>query len=318
MRRPATPAALVLLLVACTSPGAGTAGSGAGSGPSRGPGGASAPAASAPAPGGPSAEDAAAAEFEELERRFDARLGLFAVDTGSGRALAHRADERFGFASTLKALAAGALLQRTSDAELDEVVTWSAGELVPHSPVTERHAGSGLPLREVARAAVTVSDNTAANVVLERLGGPARLEADLRALGDATTEVVDAEPELNDVAPGEVENTTSPRAVAASLRAYALDGALAAGDREQLVKWLRGNTTGDELVRAGVPAGWVVGDKTGRAGVHGSLNDVAVLWPPGGRAPWVLAVLSDRADVDAEPDPALVAAATRVVVGRLR
>ncbi|WP_369069622.1 class A beta-lactamase [Kineococcus terrestris] len=263
-------------------------------------------------------DDAAAQErFAALEEEFDARLGLFALDTGSGRVLAHRADERFAFASTVKALAAGAVLAATTDEELDAVVTWDEADLVPHSPVTERRTRDGLPLREVARAAVTVSDNTAANVLLERLGGPAGLEADLRALGDATTEVEDVEPALNDVVPGQVANTSTPRALAEALRAYALGGALDDGDRAQLLEWLRGNETGDEMVRAGVPDGWVVGDKTGRSGDYGNLNDVAVVHPPGDRAPWVLAVLTDRPDVDAEPDPALVAGAARVVVEHL-
>ncbi|WP_432543725.1 class A beta-lactamase [Kineococcus sp. SYSU DK002] len=269
----------------------------------------SAPAATAP--------DRAGERFAQLEREFGARLGVFAVDTGSGRTVAHRAGERFGFASTYKALAAGELLAATTDAELDAVVTWTADELVAHSPVTGRHVGSGLPLREVAGASVTVSDNTAANVVLERLGGPAGLEARLRALGDATTEVEHGEPEVNDVAPGDVEDTSTPQALATALRAHAVDGALEPADRAQLVEWLRGSTTGGGLIRAGVPAGWVVGDKTGRTGTRGSLNDIGVVWPGGDRAPWVLAVLSDRADVDAEPDEALLAAATGVVVAEL-
>ncbi|WP_432543557.1 class A beta-lactamase [Kineococcus sp. SYSU DK002] len=281
---------------------------------------ATSPAPAATAAPGPSDGDARTAglRFEELEREFDARLGLFAVDTGSGKTVTHRADERFGFASTYKALAAGALLAETTDAELDEVVTWTAGELVAHSPVTEQHTGSGLPLREVAGASVTVSDNTAANVVLERLGGPAGFEADLRALGDGTTEVQNVEPEVNDIAPGDPEDTSTPRAMATSLRAYAVGDALEPGDREQFVQWLRANTTGGEQIRAGVPQGWQVGDKTGHAGVYGNQNDIGVIWPGEGRAPWVVAVLTDRADVDAESDNALLARATEVVVAELR
>ena len=311
MRSPLTTAALAVCLVGCSNPP-----------PAADPPTAtttsttSTTSSSTGATTGTDAPDAAAGEFAQLEQRFDARLGLFAVDTGSGRTLAHRADERFAFASTFKALAAAAVLERTSDAELDAVVTWEAGDLVAHSPVTEDHVGTGLPLRAVAEAAVTVSDNTAANLLLDHLGGPGALEEDLRALGDTATEVDDREPEVNGYAPGQVRNTSTPRAMATSLRACAVGDALQAGDREQLVRWLRANTTGDGQVRAGVPAGWVVGDKTGRAGVHGNQNDIAVVWPPG-RAPWVLALLTDRAGVDDEPDEALLAEATRVVVQRL-
>lgn len=260
---------------------------------------------------------AAEAEFARLEERYDARLGLFAVDTGTGRTLGHRADERFAFASTYKALAAGALLARTSDADLDAVVTWRAGDLVAHSPVTGEHVEDGLPLRDLARAAVTVSDNTAANLLLARLGGPAGLQQELRGLGDEVTTVDSGEPAVNDVEPGDLADTSTPAAMAGSLRAYATGTALAPEDRAQLVAWLRAGTTGDDLVRAGVPQGWVVGDKSGHAGRYGNQGDVAVVWPPGGRAPWVLAVLTDRAAVDAPSEAALLAEATRVVVQRL-
>ncbi|WP_432548837.1 class A beta-lactamase [Kineococcus sp. SYSU DK004] len=303
------PAALVLVLTGCSATAPESAPTTSRPAPT------SSPAPTTSADDGQAA--AAQARFAALEEEFDARLGLFALDTGSGRVLAHRADERFAFASTFKALAAGAVLAATTEEELDAVVTWDEQDLVPHSPVTGQRTRDGLPLRDVARAAVTVSDNTAANLLLERVGGPAGLEADLRALGDATTEVEDVEPAVNDVAPGQVANTSTPRALAQALRAYALGDALDDGDRAQLLEWLRANETGDEMVRAGVPDGWGVGDKTGRSGAYGNLNDVAVVQPPDGRAPWVLAVLTDRADVDAEPDPALVARAARVVVDHL-
>ncbi|WP_432523219.1 class A beta-lactamase [Kineococcus sp. SYSU DK006] len=265
----------------------------------------------------PTVDSAAQAQLAQLETRFDARLGLFAIDTATGRTVAHRAQERFGFASTCKAFAAAAVLAETTDAELDAVVTWSVEDVVAHSPVTEQHTGSGLPLREVAESAITVSDNTAANLLVERLGGPAGLEQDLRALGDASTEVENDEPEVNDIVPGDPADTSTPEAMARTLQAYAVGDVLESGDREQFVQWLRANTTGDEQVRAGVPDGWVVGDKTGHAGVHGNQNDIAVVWPAGGRAPRVLAVPTDRADVDADSDNALLAAATRVVVQHL-
>ena len=320
MKRLLTSAVLALTLAGCgagtstgTSAGTSADDETASTGTSSAPGSPGAPAGTT----GAAVDTAAQARFAQLEERFDARLGLFALDTGSGRTVEHRADERFAFASTYKALAAAAVLDRTTDAELDAVVTWGAGDLVEHSPVTEDHVGTGLPLREVAQAAITVSDNTAANLLLEHLGGPQALEADLRALGDSATEVENGEPEVNDHAPGEVQDTSTPRAMATSLQAYAVGEALEAGDREQLVQWLQANTTGDEQVRAGVPAGWLVGDKTGHAGVYGNQNDIAVIWPAGDRAPWVLALLTDRAGVDDESDNALLAEATEVVVQQL-
>ncbi|MGY1653407.1 class A beta-lactamase [Geodermatophilus sp. SYSU D01119] len=255
------------------------------------------------------------AEFAALEARFDARLGVFAVDTGSGATLEHRADERFAYASTVKALAAGALLARTSPADLQRPVPVTPADLTTaYSPVTGTRVGQSMTLAELCDAAVRFSDNTALNLLLRELGGPAGLDAALEAIGDDVTEVARTEPELNSAVPGDPRDTTTPRALAGSLRFYAVDGA-AADDRAQLLDWLRRNTTGDALIRAGVPADWDIGDKTG-TGAYGTRNDVAVLTPPG-RAPIVLAVMSSRDEPDADHDDALIAEAARVVVAGL-
>lgn len=256
-----------------------------------------------------------AAAFADLEARFDARLAVYAVDTGSERAVAHRADERFAYASTFKALAAGVLLQQTSDAQLDTVVNYTEADLVTYSPITEGGIDSGMTLRELADAAVRYSDNTAANLLLQELGGPAGLQLALRRLGDDVTQVDRFEPDLNEATPGDDRDTSTARALAGGLRELAVEDTLTVADRAVLDAWLQGNTTGDDLVRAGVPEGWVVGDKTG-AGGYGTRNDIAVLRPPG-REPLVIAVLSSRDESDAGYDDALVAEAARVAVTAL-
>ncbi|WP_435830274.1 class A beta-lactamase [Micromonospora echinospora] len=268
--------------------------------------------ASTPTAAAPSAADRS---FGALEARFAARLGVFAIDTGSGATVTHRADERFAYASTFKALLAAALLDATTPAQLDRVVRYTRADLLAHAPVTREHVGTGMSLRDLADAAVRYSDNTAANLILAELGGPAGLARHLRALGDRTTKPVRTEPALNEATPGDERDTSTPRALATDLRAYVLGDALDAGDRALLTDWLRRNTTGDALIRAGVPAGWTVGDKTGTA-AYGTRNDIAVLWPPEG-APIVLAVLSSRAAEDAEHDDALIAEATRVTLDAL-
>ncbi|WDZ84992.1 class A beta-lactamase [Micromonospora cathayae] len=254
--------------------------------------------------------------FAALEDRFGARLGVHAVDTGSGATVGHRADERFAYASTFKALLAGALLDATTTAELDRVVRYTRADLVAHSPVTGRHVADGMSLRDLADAAVRYSDNTAANLLLKQLGGPAGFAGHLRAIGDTTTKPARTETDLNEATPSDERDTSTPRALATDLRAYVLGDALDAGDRAVLTGWLRGNTTGDKLIRAGVPAGWTVGDKTGSGG-YGTRNDIAVLWPPDG-APIVLAVMSSRDAKDAKHDDALIAAAAQVTVAALR
>ncbi|WP_372494790.1 class A beta-lactamase [Micromonospora salmantinae] len=253
--------------------------------------------------------------FRQLEERFDARLGVYAIDTGTGRTVRYRADERFAYSSTFKALAAAEILDETTDAELERVVRYSADDLVTYSPITEQHVAEGMTLRAIADAAVRYSDNTAGNLMLRHLGGPQRFEKELREVGDKITDPTRYETELNEARPGDRRDTSTPRALAEDLRAYAVADALEPADRDILTGWLRGNTTGGELIRAGVPDGWVVGDKTG-AGGYGTRNDIAVIWPPD-RAPIVLAVLSSRDQKDAAYDNALIAQATEAVIAAL-
>ncbi|GAB7192063.1 class A beta-lactamase Bla1 [Kineococcus sp. NUM-3379] len=284
-------------------------------GSASGPGTPPAVPSSAPASSATTPAPLTSAAFGRLEAEFDARLGVYAVDTGTGRTVEHHPDDRFAYTSTFKALAAAAVLDSTTPAQLDEVVRWSREDLVTYSPVTEKHVETGLTLREVADAAVRYSDNTAGNLLLARLGGPAGFEAALRAIGDTVTDPERIETALNEAVPGDVRDTSTPRALAADLRAYAVGGELEPGDRAQLVNWLRRNTTGDALVRSVVPPGWRVGDKTGGGG-HGTRNDIAVVWPPG-RAPVVLAVLSSRDEPGARYDDALVARAAHAALDAL-
>ncbi|RIJ53643.1 class A beta-lactamase, partial [Clavibacter phaseoli] len=216
------------------------------------------------------------------EERFGARLGVHAVDTGTGAEVSWRADERFAYASTIKAPLAAALLDRVGIAGMDRAVPIEAADILSYAPVTETRVGGTMTLRELAEAAMTRSDNTAANLLLEALGGPAELDAALTALGDDTTVVSRAEPDLNQAIPGDDRDTTTPRAAAALLRAYALGdpGALAdpldADERALFTGWLKATQTGATLGRAELPADWTVGDKSG-LGAYASRGDVAVI-----------------------------------------
>jgi beta-lactamase class A len=251
----------------------------------------------------------------ELERRFDARLGVYALDTGSGRELAHRSDERFAMCSVFKAVAAAAVLDRTPPEHLDQRVHYRESDLAAYSPIAEQHVADGMTIRELCDAAVRYSDNTAGNLLLADLGGPTGITTFARSLGDEVTRLDRTEPELNTAIPGDERDTTTPRAIAGLFRALVLGDRLDPTDRGLLTDWLVGNTTGDARIRAGVPADWRVGDKTG-TGSYGTANDVAVLWPPDA-APIVLAVLSSRTTEDADSDDALLAEAARVVAEEL-
>ena len=255
--------------------------------------------------------------FEELERRHDARLGVFGVDTGSGRTVVHRADERFAYCSTHKALSAGALLRRRSLREMRRAVVIDAADLVHPSPVCSRHVGSRMTLLELCDAAVRFSDNTAANHLLAELGGPPGLERELRSIGDRRTRCDRYEPQLSSAVPGDTRDTSTPRALAEDLRAFVIEPVLPGDRRPLLAGWLRRNTTGGALIRAAAPDDWAVGDKTGSGG-YGTRNDIAILWPPR-RAPIALAVLSrrDHAGPYAVRDDRLIAAAARVALAAL-
>ncbi|MGR8009517.1 class A beta-lactamase [Streptomyces hypolithicus] len=249
-------------------------------------------------------------EFGRLERKFDARLGVYALDTGSGRTITHRPDERFAYASTCKALLAGAVLDKNSLRQMDRLVRYGRDDLIANSPIAERHVATGLTLRELCDAAVRYSDNAAANLLFRELGGPRGLQDALRALGDNVTRCDRYEVALSDAVPGDPRDTSTPRALATDLRAYVLGTTLPADKRAVLTDWLKRNTTGDKAIRAGAPDGWTVGDKTGTGG-YGTRNDIAIVWPPGA-APIALAVLSRRDTKDAERDDALIARAAEV------
>ncbi|MGG1576249.1 class A beta-lactamase, partial [Fictibacillus sp. NRS-1165] len=207
-------------------------------------------------------------DFAKLEKKFDARLGVFALDTGTNKTVTYRSDKRFAYASTHKALAVGALLQQKSIEDLNQRITYTRDDLVNFNPITEKHVDTGMTLKELCDASIRYSDNTAENLILKQLGGPSGLKKSLREIGDNVTNPERFEPELNEVKPGEKHDTSTPRALATSLQAFAIGDALPTEKRTILTNWLKRNTTGDTLISAGVPKSWEVADKTG-AGSYG-------------------------------------------------
>ncbi|KIV72741.1 Beta-lactamase class A [Bacillus mycoides] len=255
-------------------------------------------------------------EFSQLEKKFDARLGVYAIDTGTNRTIAYRPNERFAFASTYKALAAGVLLQQNSTEKLNEVITYTKDDLVEYSPITEKHVDTGMKLGEIAEAAVRSSDNTAGNILFNKIGGPKGYEKALRQMGDRVTMADRFETELNEAIPGDIRDTSTAKAIATNLKDFTVGNALPADKRKILTEWMKGNATGDKLIRAGVPTDWVVGDKSG-AGSYGTRNDIAIVWPPN-RAPIIIAILSSKDEKEATYDNKLIADAAEVVINALK
>ncbi|WP_159912492.1 class A beta-lactamase [Pantoea sp. 18069] len=222
----------------------------------------------------------------QIEIDSGGRLGVAVLDTHSGLAYAHRGMERFPMCSTFKFLAAALVLARVDQGQeqLTRRIAVQASDIVPHAPATQPRVG-GLPMTmaELCDAAVTLSDNPAANLLLQSFGGPQALTAYARSLGDDFTRLDRIEPDLNEALPGDPRDTTTPEAMLQTLRKIVLGDALSPTSRAQIVRWLQDNKTGDRKLRAQLPAGWRVGDKTGGGG-YGTNNDIGVLWPPG-RAP---------------------------------
>ncbi|MEK6348526.1 MAG: class A beta-lactamase [Burkholderia sp.] len=248
-----------------------------------------------------------------IEASFGGRLGVAAIDTGSKARIMYRADERFAFCSTFKTILVAAVLARASgDARLmSSVIRYTPHDLVSYSPVSSKHVATGMTVAALCAAALQYSDNSAANLLIRLIGGPAAVTAYARSTGDAEFRLDRIETSLNDAVPGDERDTTTPGAMAETLRRITLGDTLDPAGRAQLVTWMLGNTTGDARIRAGAPAGWRVADKTG-SGDYGSANDVAVLYSPS-RAPVVLAVYTTRLAKDAAYDNAAIAAVARVV-----
>lgn len=261
-----------------------------------------------------------AGAIRQIERRSGGRLGLALLDTATGARFAQRGDERFPMCSTFKFLLSGAVL-RAADAgrlRMERAVPVRRGDIVAHSPLTERFVGRTMTLAQLCHATMTESDNAAANLLLAQVGGPAGVTRFTRALGDPVTRLDRIEPALNQSVPGDPRDTTSPLAMLHSLNALTLGRVLTPASRRALIGWMIANRTGDDRLRAGLAAGWRAADKTG-SGAHGSNNDIALLWPRGRRPVLVACYLNGSrndhatlATVHAAVARAIVAAVGRV------
>lgn len=264
-------------------------------------------------------QDAAESALAAAEKAVGGRLGVGILDTGSGRIVGQRLDERFAMCSTFK-LALAAMVLREADAgrlSLDERIVYTKADLQSYAPITSQHLADGhMTVVALAEAAQTTSDNTAANLLLRRLGGPARFTASVREAGDAATRLDRFEPTLNLVVPGDDRDTTTPRAMATLVAKYLTTDYLSAASRERLIGWMVATTTGQKRIRAGFPADWRAGDKTGTAQADemtDKVNDIAIAFPPG-RAPLVVTAYFDsvRKTGATQPgDEAALAAAGR-------
>ena len=242
-----------------------------------------------------------------LEARLQAlesgagRLGVCVLDTGSGAHVGHRLDERFALCSTFKLALAAACLREADHGRLDlsEVLPYSESDLLEWAPVTREHlAEGGLSIGRLAQAAQEISDGTAANLLVRRLGGPAGVTARFRDMGDSVTRLDRYEPDLGLVLSADLRDTTSPAAMAQLVQRMTTGELLQPTSRDRLIEWMRNTRTGAHRLRAGLPEGWLTGNKTGTGRAEGTTNkcnDIAITWPPG-RGPIVIAVYYDSGE----------------------
>jgi beta-lactamase class A len=259
------------------------------------------------------------AELANIEKTSGGRLGVAVFDTKTGTGGGYRSNELFPMCSTFKLLAAAAILKRvdTGQERLDRRIPFGVSDLVVNSPTTKARVGEGnLTLAELCEAAMVMSDNTAGNLLLANLGGPAGLTAFARSLGDRTTRLDRIEPELNEALPGDPRDTTSPAAMLENIRLLVLGNALSHASRQQLTVWLLGNKTGGTRLRARLPNGWRVGDKTG-IGERGTTNDVGLFWPPR-RDPVIVAAYLTGSPASTEQRNGMIAAVGEAVAKTLR
>jgi beta-lactamase class A len=263
------------------------------------------------------AEDYQAA-FEEHERTIGGHIGLFAQNVVSGATVAWRADERFAMCSTFKASLAACVLARVDRGEdaLDRIVSYGAADIVDYAPAAKANLAKGqLTVAEACRAAVELSDNTCTNLLLARIGGPPAMTAFWRANGDDVTRLDHKEPEMSRARPPNPEDMTTPAAMAGSLRRFVLGDVLSPASRGQLIGWMRDCKTGLDMLRAGLPGGWTIGDKTGNNGKD-ALGDIAVAWPQPAR-PIVICAYTQGGSAEATQLRGLFADIGRIVGQRL-
>lgn len=260
-----------------------------------------------------------AATIDRIEQDLGARVGIVIRESGSDWSVGHRADERFLMNSTFKTLLCGAVLHRVDAGEIDlaEELAIEAADLVDYAPVTENVVGETMSVSALCHAALDMSDNTAANLLIDRMGGPQSVTAFLRGIGDPVSRLDRREPEVNTFAPDDPRDTTTPDAMASTIEVLLTGDALSPQSRRQLVDWMSDGGVTGALIRASTPEGWHVADKSG----SGNFNrNIVAMVTPQDRAPFFIAIFLSDAEADFDTRNAAVIAlseaAMQVVTSR--
>ena len=241
----------------------------------------------------------------KLEIAAKANIGVYAVDTDSGKIINYNPSKRFAYCSTHKVFTVAEILHRYSPEQLQEVIHYKEDDILSYAPVTKEHVDTGMTLFDICEAAVRLSDNTAANLIIAKLGGIKNFKLALRELGDDITNPVRLEPEMNEFIPGDDSDTSTPKQMALNLQKYILGDVLNEEQKQILINWMTDNTITDNLIKASVPDNCKVIDKSG-SGTYGTRNDIAIIYPESGK-PIIMAIMTNRKMKYAIPDDKLIA-----------
>lgn len=257
-------------------------------------------------------------EFDKIEKDNNTTVGVYGINTENGKKVQHNANERFAFASTFKAIASGVLLNNYSDKDLNKKIAINEADIVEYSPVTENYIGKQMTLKDLIKASMLQSDNTANNKVMEELGGVKGFKHELKQLGDNISNPQRLEPELNLYDPNSTDDTTTPRAAAQTLNTILTSDQINDGNLDLLKQVMIENETGDSLIKAGVPDNYIVGDKSGQGLTYATRNDLAFIYPDKHKKPIILAIYTKQDDKDGQPDDKVIADAAEEAIAQLR
>lgn len=257
-------------------------------------------------------------EFDKIEKDNNTTVGVYGINTENGKKVQHNANERFAFASTFKAIASGVLLNNYSEKDLNKKITINEADIVEYSPVTENYIGKQMTLKDLIKASMLQSDNTANNKIMEELGGVKAFKHELKQLGDNISNPQRLEPELNLYNPNSTADTTAPRAAAQTLNTILTSDQISDGNLDLLKQVMIENETGDSLIKAGVPDNYIVGDKSGQGLTYATRNDLAFIYPDKHKKPIILAIYTKQDDKDGQPDDKVIADAAEEAIAQLR
>ncbi|MFV5937632.1 BlaZ-like penicillin-hydrolyzing class A beta-lactamase [Mammaliicoccus sciuri] len=261
-----------------------------------------------------STADATTQDLKKVEDKYDANIGVYALNTATDEEITFNEDKRFAYASTFKAVSSAMLLEKTPHNELNKKVHVSKEDIVPYSPVLEKFINKDMTIKKLIEATMLYSDNTANNIIIEELGGYKEVNKRLKSLDDKTTKPSRMEPELNNYDPKSNRDTSTPQAFGKTLNKLINDGRLSKENKAFLIDLMINNKSGDTLIKKGAPKNFKVADKSGQAITYASRNDVAFVYPKGESKPIVLVIFTNKEGKTDKSNDKVVSETAKVVL----